>query len=118
MKSPKNSVLKRTNIFTKYFLVFALIFVVAFIALGTALMVLVNSYEINEKTNLLKENATALSENISEMLIVNDMNSSYSPDKALICDSLRTVSNCIDADVFVCDVGGNVIICKIGRAHV
>ncbi|MBQ7739989.1 MAG: HAMP domain-containing histidine kinase [Eubacterium sp.] len=89
-----------------------MIFVVAFIALGTALMVLVNSYEINEKTNLLKENATALSENISEMLIVNDMNSSYSPDKALICDSLRTVSNCIDADVFVCDVGGNVIICK------
>lgn len=112
MKLPKLAVPKRANIFTKYFIVFAAIFMVTFIALGTSLIVLVNSYAIDEKTNLLKENATSIAENISELLIVNDMNSSYSTEKSLICDSLRTVSSCIDADVFVCDVEGNIIICK------
>ena len=40
------------------------------------------------------------------------MNSEYSAEKVLICENLETISNCIDSDVFVCDVEGNVILCK------
>ena len=103
---------KRSNIFAKYFLLFVSIFLVGFLALGITLILLVNAYSIDEKTELLKENSSAVAKSISQMLIVNDMNSSYSSDKQIICESLETISNCIDSDVFVCDVEGNVILCK------
>jgi signal transduction histidine kinase len=85
---------------------------VTFLALGTSLILMVNSYSRNEKTALLEENAVSIADNVADILIVNDMNSNYSSEKELICDSLSTVSACIDSDVFVCDVEGNVILCK------
>ncbi len=103
---------KRSNIFAKYFLLFVSIFLAGFLALGTTLILLVNAYSIDEKTELLKENSASVADSISQMLIVNDMNSSYSSDKQIICESLETISKCIDSDVFVCDVEGNVILCK------
>ncbi|MCR5207840.1 MAG: HAMP domain-containing histidine kinase [Eubacterium sp.] len=102
----------RTNIFTKYFVLFASIFLAALLGLGTTLILLVNAFSINEKTELLKENTSTIARDIASTLIINDMNSSYSTQKASICSSLATVSSCISSDVFVCDVEGNVIICK------
>ena len=103
---------KRSNIFTKYFLIFVTIFLFGFLALGTTLLLLVNAYSIDEKTELLKENTSSIAQNVADTLIVNDMNSEYSAEKVLICENLETISNCIDSDVFVCDVEGNVILCK------
>lgn len=103
---------KHFNIFTRYFLVFAAIFLASFIALGTALIVLVNSYAIDEKTQLLRENSKTVASNVANLMIVNDMNSSYSTQKVQIAESLEVISGCIKADIFVCDVEGNVIICK------
>ena len=101
-----------SNIFTRYFITFSSIFLVALLALGTTLILLVNTFSIHEKTDLLKENTSNIAGGISETLIINDMNSAYSTQKAAICSSLATVSNCISSDVFVCDVEGNVILCK------
>ncbi len=103
---------KRFNIFTRYFILFVSIFVVSFAALGTALILLVNTYSLNEKTELLRENSSEIASSISDLFIVNDMNSTYSYQKEMMCEQLATISNCIDADVFVCDVEGNVIFCK------
>ena len=103
---------KRSNIFRRYLIVFSSIFLVTFVALGTSLIMLVNSYAINEKTELLKENSESLASSISDLLIINDMNNTYSSQKAIICDQLSVVSQCIGSDVFVCDVEGNVILCK------
>jgi signal transduction histidine kinase len=110
-KAPK-MIRKRSNIFFKYFVLFASIFLVTFAMLGTSLVFIVNAYSLNEKTDLLTENTQSIADTCSQTLIVNDMNSLYSPDKATIAQSLRVVSNCIDADIFICDTGGNVIICK------
>ena len=101
-----------SNIFTRYFVTFSSIFLVALLALGTTLILLVNTFSINEKTELLKENTSKIANEISSTLIINDMNSAYSTQKASITSSLSTVSNCISSDVFVCDVEGNVILCK------
>lgn len=103
---------KRQNLFTTSFIMFASIFLVAFVVLGTSLIFLVNAYSLQEKTRLLTENTDAVAEAVSNTLIVNNMNSVFSPDKEIICESLNTVSNCIDADIFVCDAGGSVIMCK------
>lgn len=103
---------KQGNIFTKYFLIFVGIFTLAFVLIGTTLVMSVNSYVLNEKTNLLKENTKDIGNTVSQTLIVNNMNSQYTFDKASIAQNLAMVSKCIDADIFVCDAGGGVIICK------
>jgi len=91
---------------------FASIFLITFAVLGSSLLILVNRYSIDEKTNLLKENTEAIAKSVSSTLIVNNMNSSYSYEKEVICESLSFVSNCIDSDVFVCDNEGKIILCK------
>ncbi|MBR7060919.1 MAG: HAMP domain-containing protein [Eubacterium sp.] len=102
----------RGNIFLTYFLMFASIFLVTFVVLGTSLIILVNKYAIDEKTNLLRENTQSIAKNVSQTLIVNNMNSDYSYEKEVICESLLVVSNCIDSDVFVCDNEGKIILCR------
>lgn len=102
----------KSNIFAKYFLLFAAIFLVTLTILGTASMILVNAYSQNEKTKLLKENVQNVSGTVSASMIIQDMNGRYSVEKELICESLYIISNSIDADVFICDVEGNIILCK------
>ncbi len=103
---------KRQNLFTKYFLIFVAIFLFMLTVMGTVLITIVNAYSLSEKTNLLSENTKTLAETISQNMIVNNMNSNYSAYKESICENLSMVSGCIDADVFVCDAGGSIIMCK------
>lgn len=103
---------RRRNLFFSSFIMFISIFLVAYMVLGTSLIFLVNAYSLREKTELLSENTESISHTVSNTLIVNNMNNMFTSDKAIICENLQTVSSCIDADIFVCDVGGNVIMCK------
>lgn len=100
------------SIFTKYFTLFAIIFIITLTILGSSVFILINNYSSDERTNLLKQNTASISSTISSTLIMQDMNYNYSVEKALICETLATVSQSIDADIFVCDVGGNIIMCK------
>lgn len=102
----------KNNIFAKYFILFAAIFLVVLTILGTSLTILVNVYTQNENTKLLKENTRSIAESVRSNLIVQDMNDNYTVEKEMICSSLYIISNSIDADLFVCDVEGNVIMCK------
>lgn len=102
----------RSNIFFTYFVLFAGIFLVTFAVLAASLIILVNAYSLHEKTDLLQENTANIAKSVSSALNVNNMNDNYSLEKEAICESLAVVSNCIDADIFVCDTGGNVILCK------
>ncbi|WP_178667426.1 HAMP domain-containing sensor histidine kinase [uncultured Eubacterium sp.] len=103
---------KRQNLFTKYYLLFVAVLSITLIVMGSVLITIVNAYSLSEKTDLLSENVKSLAKTISQNMIVNNMNSEYSSDKEAICENLSMVSGCIDADVFVCDAGGSVIMCK------
>ncbi|MCH5320150.1 MAG: HAMP domain-containing histidine kinase [Eubacterium sp.] len=102
----------KNNIFAKYFILFAAIFLIVLTILGASLIILVNAYTQNENTKLLKENAQSIADSVRQNLIVQDMNDHYTVEKEMICRTLNIISNSIDADLFVCDVGGNIIMCK------
>ncbi len=102
----------KSNIFTKYFLTFGVIFLALLIVLGVSLVLLVNNYTAAERTALLRQNVESISNTIEGTLITQDMNYKYSMEKELLCETLATVSVSIDADVFVCDADGNIILCK------
>lgn len=102
----------KNNIFAKYFILFAAIFLITLSVLGATLTLLVNAYTQAQNTKLLEENVRSISDTVTSTLIVQDMNDYYSVEKGMICNSLSIISSSIDADVFVCDVEGNVIMCK------
>lgn len=102
----------KNNIFARYFILFAAIFLVVLTILGSTLTILVNVYTQNENTKLLKENTQTIADSVKSTLVVQDMNDNYTVEKEMICSSLYIISNSIDADLFVCDVEGNIIMCK------
>lgn len=102
----------KPSIFTKYFLTFAAIFLTVMVALGVALILLVNNYTVNERTSMLKENVYSIANTIEGTLSTSEMNERYTLGKELLCETLATVSQSIDADVFVCDTEGNIILCR------
>lgn len=102
----------KNNIFAKYFILFAAILFVVLSILGTTLTLLVNAYTQNQNTKLLQENTQSIANTVSATLIAQDMNDYYSVEKEMICSTLNITSDSIDADIFVCDVEGNIILCK------
>lgn len=104
-------ILANSNIFTKYFLLFAAIFIIVFTVLGSSLFILVNNYTANERTKLLKNNTASVSNTVENVISIDEMNTGYSLEKEVICETLSTISQSIEADVFVCDLDGNIIFC-------
>lgn len=100
------------NIFAKYFVLFATIFLVVLGVLGFTLTLLVNAYTQSENTKLLRENVDLIVSSVSSTMIDQDMNDRYSIEKGMICNTLDIVCSSIDADIFVCDNEGNIIMCR------
>jgi len=71
-------ILANSNIFTKYFLLFAAIFIIVFTVLGSSLFILVNNYTADERTQLLKSNTASVSSTVENVIDIHDMNKSYS----------------------------------------
>ena len=102
----------KDNIFAKYFLLFSAIMLIVLTVLGTTLTALVGAYTQKQTTDLLMENAQSIANSVSSNLLVADMNDTYSNEKEMICRAIKIVSNSVDADIFVCDTEGNIILCK------
>lgn len=102
----------RTSLFTRYFVLFAALLLVVMVILGTALIVILNSYYMSTTKAQLKNNVEAVAEAVEDTLIIQDMNSAYSVEKEMVCKTLATVSQSSGTDVFVCNAEGNIILCK------
>lgn len=115
MAGSRKSVIRQflsNNIFARYFVLFSAIFLVVLSILGTTLTLLVNAYNQNEKTQLLMENTQSIAKSVNSTLISSEMNDTYSVEKEMICKSLKIISSSIDADIFVCNAEGDIILCK------
>lgn len=99
------------SLFVKYFTVFFIMVFICFLVLGMTLTIFVSNYWTDQKKSLLQDNVSNVAQSSSKVL------SSWLQDDAegtilFISNSLATVSQAIDADVFVCDTEGGVILCK------
>lgn len=104
---------KSSGLFRKYFILTISIILASFVFLGGALLILVSTLWMNEKTSLLAENAASVAQNVgdvmdSEFLVEAGGKSSV----ILICNSLSQISTAVDADMFMTDAEGRVIFCK------
>lgn len=101
----------RIDIFLKNFILFAVIISVSFTILGVSLMAFVRGYWNDERTKLLKENTQSISQTVMSMMEKDEMNDRFSSKKILIASTLSVISTAIDADIFITDTNGNVVLC-------
>ena len=78
-----------TNIFAKYFILFAVIFLIVLTVLGSSLFIIVNNYTANERTKLLRTNTSSLAGTVENIIQLQDMNKMYSIEKVIICETDR-----------------------------
>lgn len=103
---------KRYGLFAKYFFVISVVILICFTVLGSSLLLFVSNYRRTEKTELLVENAKKTAETTASLLISDKIEENSISTTILMSNTLRLVSNAIDADIFICDNGGRVILCK------
>ena len=105
------------SIFVRYFLMTTAILLVCFIVLGVVVIYSFSNYWLNEKQELMTENAVS----ISELLVQGEYFQSvdigirtvYTIDPAMGA-ALSLFSDSIGADIFITDNRGKVLICSEG----
>lgn len=104
---------RRKTIFGKYLAVSLSTVLVGFTLIGVMLAFFVTQYSQNEKQTLLADNAIAVADMISENSIVVG-NEIYlpSPEYSRWQSVISTVSNSLNAEIFITDSSGNVKICS------
>ena len=97
----------------KYSVILASIIVSCFLLLGVALVAFAGQYWRNQRTELLAENTRNVAQSASELLS-SEFISMYgdSNSVAALGSSLSLISTSIDADVFLCDTTGHIIMCQ------
>ena len=100
-----------SNSFRKYFTVISLIIIFCFIILGIAMLGFVSSYWQEENGDLLLENAQSISAMTSRIIDKETIQINRA-SAIIMCNTLSVVSNSINADAFVVDLTGKVILCK------
>ena len=102
----------KSGLFRKYFLVTISIILASFVFVGGALLLFVSSLWMDEKVELLSENAVNVASNTSDVLESDYMGQSGRGSVIVICNTLLQISNAIDADVFIANPEGQVVYCK------
>lgn len=92
------------SLFGKYLRVTMVIVLASFIVLGSVMMLAFSQYAKNDKRKLLMQNASSMASITSSVDITNN----GAPE--LLKIFVRTFSLNIDADIFVTDLEGNVLV--------
>lgn len=102
---------KRKNIFTKYFTVISFIVFICLAVVGTFLLFFISDYWQKEKAELLSENAKSISQSMSSLIESETIEADRMQTYLLMYHSMRLISTAIDADIFICDTSGSVVVC-------
>lgn len=102
---------KRKNIFTKYFTVISFIVFICLAVVGTFLLFFISDYWQKGKADLLSENAKSISQSMSSLIESETIEADRMQTYLLMYHSMKLISEAIDADIFICDTSGEVVVC-------
>ncbi len=104
--------LTKGSFFAKYFAVFSSVIIVCLCVIGLLLFAFTVNYWRDTKLQMLKKNAGNIAQTITESLEQAAVIGDYERATMIICNTLKQISDSLDADVFMCNTDGNVILCK------
>lgn len=118
MKKNKTGKTKKPNIGlslrSRYTLMLSVILLLCFALLGTSLVLFTGSYAYRQNGALLSENAHNVADSASSLLSGGYISMFGEGDSSMaaLCSSLDLISTSINADVFICDTSGSIIVCR------
>ncbi len=104
--------IKRSSTFKKYFMIIIATLMIVITVLGASLLLFVAQYWSDNNVLVLEENVKALSETAGEYFELDDQSQYITDPTVMLAYSLSLVSNSIDADIYICDLNGNVVLCR------
>jgi len=109
--------IKSNKLFRKYFVVITSVILLSVFIICSSYIIIATKYWTSEQTNSLKHNAQIVAENSEDILnrFPEYGSSGESIDISpltMICNTLKQISSAINADVFIVDTSGNVVVCK------
>lgn len=103
---------RKSGLFRKYFFITMGIILVAFIFTGAGLILMVSGVWMNERMEMLEENAVNIRNSTEELLISNYLEGNSRGSVIMICNNLLQISNATDADYFIVNEAGQAVYCK------
>lgn len=97
------------SIFKRYLCITMAIVIISFIMLGSVMMLFFTSYWRDEKKELLTQNAVSTA-NLAGAFISQQNEGEYKMSTELLRGFISSFSTSIDADIFVTDLNGNIVV--------
>ncbi len=112
----KAKVKKNTRIFRKYLFVITAVILMSVILLCSSYLFLATRHWNSEQLNTLQRNSDIIATNAQQVLVrFNHTDGEIGTDMSplvVICNTMNIMSEAIDADIFITDMDGSVVVCK------
>lgn len=99
---------KKNLFFLRFYIVSGLVIMAAFIIFGLMTIAMITMHWWNEKMDMLNDN--------SESIATDYINAVYRQENdlstLLLGNDIQTISEATEADYFICDTSGKIIVCK------
>ncbi|MEG1436187.1 MAG: HAMP domain-containing sensor histidine kinase [Oscillospiraceae bacterium] len=103
---------KKSSLFKKYFVASVSILLASVLIMGISLLSFVSDYWTTSKIDVLKENVETVSKTTQELFESGKIDKDNETSVFIMCNMLNIMSSAIEADVFVTDLQGRIILCK------
>lgn len=118
MKKNRIQKVKVKKLFNKYLTVITSVILMSVFIVCTTYIVIATRYWNSEQISTLEHNSTIIAKNSQEFLENYYTSGKKLGDKsditplAVICNTMRIMSDAISADIFITDMDGDVVVCK------
>ncbi|MDD6807101.1 MAG: HAMP domain-containing sensor histidine kinase [Oscillospiraceae bacterium] len=112
MKKEKKRVPRRNTLFFKYFANTMAIIVVTIVAIAVVFLIFLANYWTGTSVDNLQRNVLSVSNTAGDLFKSGKAERENAESNLILCNSLTMVSNAIDADVFMTNLNGDIILCK------
>ena len=103
---------KKSSLFRKYFVSSVSILLASVLIMGISLLSFVSDYWTTSKVDVLTENVQTVSSTIQDLSESGKIEEDNDTSVFIMCNMLNIVSSAIEADVFITDLDGRIIMCK------
>lgn len=99
---------RKSPVFLKFYIVSGLIILFAFLVFGLMTLVMITMHWWNEKVEMLDVNCQSISSDYINAVYLEGGDLST----LILGNDIQTISDATEADYFICDTSGRVIVCK------
>jgi methyl-accepting chemotaxis protein len=107
---------RNTRLFRKYLFIITSVILMSVILLCSSYLFLASQHWNTEQLNTLQHNSDIIAQNAEQILVRynhTDMNGKTDTSPlAMICNTMAIMSKAIEADIFITDMNGKVVVCK------